>query len=203
VLELVAVLSNGGWCRTSYLSRTIGSYIRPEIAWRTGQGNINCGQRLYVNAKLLAWERVDRVGKRRNGKFVEWRLAKSDWTLPYLLALIEILREQAKAHSWLPVRRSRILDRIEQEQEIVRLQKEGLSQRQIAQKLGCHQSTVSLVLKASAVQVTSDEYSSLSLLHRVAIAGAPLEKQPEIARKVTEQRLTLEQTRKIVRRMRG
>ena len=147
VLELVAVLSGGNWCRTSHLGRAAGSYIRPEVAWRAGHGNITEGQRLYVNTKLGVWERVGRVEKRRNGKFVEWRLAKSEWVIPYLKALIEILREQAENQSRLPVRKSRVLERAEREREILRLHREGFSQREIAERVGCHHRTVGRVLK--------------------------------------------------------
>lgn len=152
VLELVVVLSEGNWCRTSYLGRAAGSYLRPEIAWRKGRGNISEGQRLIVDDKLNDWERAGRVEKRRNGKFTEWRLAKSEWVIPYLKALIEILREQAVSQSRLPARKSRVLERIEREGEILRLQREGFSQRQIAQKVQCCQATVSLVLKAPKIR---------------------------------------------------
>ena len=60
---------------------------------------------------------------------------------------------------------------------------------------------MALVLKASRVQVSSDEYSLLPLLHRVAIADAPPEKQPEIAKAVVEKKLTEEETRTLVQAM--
>lgn len=148
VLELVMLLSDGNWHRTSYLGIAAGKYLRPEIAWRTGHGNIGQGQRLYVNNKLEVWQRIGRVEKRRNGKFVEWRLAKSEWVIPYLKALIETLREQAENQSRLPVGKSRVLERIERKQAIIRLRREGFSLRQIAEKVGCHHSTVIEYLKA-------------------------------------------------------
>lgn len=149
VLELATLLSDGDWCRTTYLGIAAGKYLRPEIAWRFGRGNITGGQRLYINQRLDVWERAGRVEKRRNGKFVEWRLAKSDWVIPYLRVLIEILREQAKSHYGPSDRKSRTLERIGREQEILRLRKEGFSLRQIAEKVGCHHSTVIAYLKAA------------------------------------------------------
>jgi len=98
VLELATLLSDGNWYRTSYLGVAAGKYLRPEIAWRSGQGNTKEGQRKFINTKLNRWLRWGRVEKRRNGNFAEWRLAKSEWVTPYLRALIEILREQAKSH---------------------------------------------------------------------------------------------------------
>lgn len=203
VLELVMLLSDGNWHRTSYLGIAAGKYLRPEIAWRTGHGNISQGQRLYVNNKLDVWQRIGRVEKRRNGKFVEWRLATNDWLFPYLRALIEILREQAKQGHGQPVEENpTLLARIEREREILRLHREGLSARRIAELLGCNQTTVSRVLKAFEVQVANDAAASLSLRHRVAIADAPREKQAEIVKTVTENRLTVEKTKQLVRLVR-
>lgn len=145
VLELAALLGDGAWHRTTYLGIAAGKYLRPEIAWRFGRGNITGGQRLYINQKLDVWERAGRVEKRRNGKFVEWRLAKSDWALPYLRALIEILKGTLENHS----KPSVAVRKSERKREILRLRKEGFSQRQIAQKVQCCQATVFLVLKAS------------------------------------------------------
>ncbi|GEM_PF-4874934 len=90
------------------------------------------------------------------------------------------------------------LKRQERERAILRMSEAGLSTYQIANIIGCHQSTVSLVLKASKTRVVSDEYSSLPLVHRVAIADAPPEKQPEIAKAVVKKKLTEKETRKLV-----
>jgi ParB-like chromosome segregation protein Spo0J len=93
------------------------------------------------------------------------------------------------------------LKKHERNRAILRLSDAGLSTHQVANILGCHQSTVSLVLKASRVQVTGDEYSSLPLLHRVAIADAPPDKQPEIAKTVMEKRLTEKETKNLIQAM--
>lgn len=202
VLELVMLLSDGSWHSTGHLGIAAGKYMRPEIAWRTGKGNINYGRRLYVNHRLNSWERIGRIEKRRNGKFTEWRLGKAEWVVPYLRVLVETLREQLDRHSSPPSGKSRV-ERVEREQEILRLSKEGFSQRQIAEKVGSFQSFVSYVLKASRARIGGDKIlSPLPLLHRTAIADAPPEKQPEIARVVAEQRLTLEQTKRLVRQAR-
>lgn len=149
VLELATLLSDGKWHRTSYLGIAAGKYIRPEIAWRVGRGNISQGQRLFVNIKLDKWERAGRVAKRRNGKFTEWTLTKTEWVIPYLRVLIETLQKQAQNHFEPLTRRSRLVERAERDREILRLRGERLSQTQIAERLGCHQSTVSLVLRAA------------------------------------------------------
>jgi len=204
VLELAALLSDGNWYRTGYLGIAAGKYLRPEIAWRTGHGNISQGQRRYVNNKLDVWQRAGRVEKRKNGKFVEWRLATSDWLFPYLRALIEILREQAKQGHGQPVEKNPTLSgRIEREREIVRLHREGLSTRRTAELLGCHHSTVSRVLKAFEVQAGNVAAAPLSLRHRAAIADAPRDRQAEIVKSVIERRLTVEKTRQLVRLVRG
>lgn len=46
--------------------------------------------------------------------------------------------------------------------------------------------------------MVAGEYSPLLLLHRVAIADAPLEKQQEIAKTVAEKKLTEKETKKLV-----
>lgn len=199
VLELAMLLSDGNWHSTGYLGVAAGKYMRPEIAWRIGKENINHGRRLFINVRLDMWERAGRIAKRRNGKFTEWRLAKSEWVIPYLKALIEILREQAENHSRLPVGKSRALERIEREQEILRLQKEGFSHRQIAERLECSRMSVSRVVKASKADVGDVTAVTLPLRQRLAIADAPLEKQAEIAKTVAEKRLTVEETKKLVR----
>jgi transposase len=119
--------------------------------------------------------------------------------IPYLRALIEILREQAKNRYGPSVGKSRKLERIEREQQILRLHREGFSQRQIAERLGCHHKTVALVLKALTAKIERGEYSPLPLLHRAAIADAPAEKQAEIAKAVVAKRFTVEETKKLVR----
>lgn len=149
MLELAALLSDGNWHSTSYLGVAAGKYLRPEIAWRTGRGNINQGQRLYTNWKLKLWRQMGRVESRRNGKFVEWRLINSQWVVLYLRALIDILREQAENRSRPLIGKNRMLERIEREREILRLHKEGFSQRQIAERVGCHHVSVHRVLKAA------------------------------------------------------
>jgi ParB-like chromosome segregation protein Spo0J len=90
------------------------------------------------------------------------------------------------------------LKRPEREKAILKLSQDGLSTRQIAEVLGCNHKTVALVLKASKAQVVTGEYSPLPLLHRVAIADAPPEKQPEIAKAVAEKRLTEKETKTLV-----
>jgi len=195
-------LSDGNWWRTTSLGHAAGQYIRPEIAWRAGHGNINEGQRVIVNNKLGQWKRLGRVEKRRKGRFVEWRLSNNGWALPYLKALIEILKEQTENHSGLPVRKSRVLERAEREEQILRLHKQGLSQHQIAERLGCSQFIVNCVLKAAAADIPTDLYKSLPLVHRVAIAAAPREKQPEIARMVADNKLTMATIKKLVGKVR-
>jgi hypothetical protein len=200
VLELATLLSDGSWYTTSYLGVAAGKYLRPEIAWRTGQGNTKQGQRQYINTKLDVWLRCGRVEKRRNGNFTEWRLAKSEWVVPYLRALIEILREQAKSHYEQPVGRGRsLLERIEREQEILRLHREGFSQRQIGERLKCDHTSVFRVLKASKAQIDAGAIAPLPLYQRMAIADAPPEKEQEIAKVVVAKRLTLKETKKLVR----
>lgn len=146
VLELATILSDSKWHRTTYLGLAAGKYMRPEIAWRTGHGSIEQGQRRSVNIKLNVWERMGRVEKRRNGKFVEWRLAETEWVIPYLRALIEIMREQMDRSSPSPRKGGR-LERAERKREIMRLHKEGFSLRQIGGKVGCHHKTVWQYLK--------------------------------------------------------
>jgi predicted transcriptional regulator len=197
VLELAMLLSDGNWHTTSYLGVAAGKYLRPEVAWRTGRGDISRGQRLYVNNKLDVWERAGRVEKRRNSKFTEWRLAKSDWVLPYLRTLIEMLKEQAKNGYGQLVGRKRTSP--EREGEILTLHRQGLSAHRIAELLGCHQTTVSRVVKAFAVQVGGDAAASLSLRHRAVIADAQPEKQAGIVRSVIEKKLTVQETKRLVR----
>lgn len=195
MLELVTLLSDGNWYRTRYLGITAGKYLRPEVAWRSGQGNIVKGQRKYINAKLSVWVRFGRVEKRGNGRFTEWRLAKSEWVILYLKALIDILREQAKTPYGPSDRKSRTLE----EHEILRLHRGGSSQRQIADSLGCSHMSVYRVLKAAKANIGNVTAVTLSLRQRMAIADAPPERQLEIAKAVVEKRLTEKQTKRLVK----
>jgi ParB-like chromosome segregation protein Spo0J len=90
------------------------------------------------------------------------------------------------------------LKRRERDRAILRMSEASLSAHQIANIIGCHQTTVSRILKAATAQIPSDAAASLPLLHRVAIADAPPEKQPEIAKTVAEKKLTEKETKTLV-----
>jgi ParB-like chromosome segregation protein Spo0J len=85
----------------------------------------------------------------------------------------------------------------ERERAILRLSKDGLSARQIADILSCHHASVSRILKAAEVR-TGVADTTLPLVHRVAIASAPPEIQPQIAKAVAEKKLTEKETKKLV-----
>lgn len=93
------------------------------------------------------------------------------------------------------------LKRQEREKAILKLEKDGLSLREIADILGCHYASVSRILKAAKAETGSVAAATLPLLHRVAIADAPPEKQPEIAKAVVEKTLTENETKTLVEAM--
>lgn len=86
----------------------------------------------------------------------------------------------------------------EREKAILRLSQDGLSARQIAEILECHHASVSRVLKAAQARKGSVADATLPLVHRVAIADAPPEKQPEIAKAVAEKNLNEKETKTLV-----
>jgi ParB-like chromosome segregation protein Spo0J len=87
---------------------------------------------------------------------------------------------------------------LEREKAILRLSQDGLSARQIAEILQCHHTSVLRILKASKTQVDTGAIAPLPIQHRIAIADAPPEKQPEVAKAVVEKKLTERGTKTLV-----
>lgn len=90
---------------------------------------------------------------------------------------------------------------LEREKAILRLSQDGLSARQIAEILQCHHTSVLRILKASKTQVDTGAIAPLPIQHRIAIADAPPEKQPEIAKAVADKKLTEKETKTIIEAM--
>jgi ParB-like chromosome segregation protein Spo0J len=93
------------------------------------------------------------------------------------------------------------LKRTEREKAICKLYEEGYKEQQIADLVGCGRVSVWRVLKAAKAKTGTVSIETLPIQHRVAIADAPPEKQPEIAKAVAEKKLTEKETRDLVHAM--
>jgi ParB-like chromosome segregation protein Spo0J len=86
----------------------------------------------------------------------------------------------------------------DRERAILRLVKQGFTEQQVADSLGCSRMSVHRVLKAAKANTRDVTAVTLPLRQRLAIAEAPPEKQPEIAKAVAEKKLTVKETEKLV-----
>lgn len=175
-------LDAGIWPRDREDKETVDRYAEifhelPPIAVQKGTGKLIDGwHRFYAASKLGLLE-------------VEVEEAE----VPDSLLYAEAVRRNLK-HG-LPLKRQ------EREKAILRLEKDGFSLREIASTLGCHYASVSRILKAAKAETGSVAAATLPLLHRVAIAGAPAQKQPDIAKAVAEKTLTEKETKALVKAM--
>lgn len=90
------------------------------------------------------------------------------------------------------------LKREEREEAVARLKRDGLSIEEIARALSISDRTVQRILKAKHIDTGGVTAVTLPLAHRVAIADAPADKQPEIAKTVAEKKLTENETKTLV-----
>lgn len=167
------------WPRTKEDKETVNRYAEifeelPAVAVQKGTGKLIDGwHRFYAASKLGLTE-----------------VHTEEVEVPDNLVFAEAIKRNLK-HG-LPLKKQ------ERDTAILKLSRAGLSSRRIAEILGCHYSTVSIVLKASKAQVGTVEYSTLPLVQRATIADAPPEKQPEIAQAVAEKNLTEKETKTLV-----
>jgi ParB-like chromosome segregation protein Spo0J len=89
----------------------------------------------------------------------------------------------------------------EREEAVTRLKQDGLSIEKIASVLGISDRTVQRILKARRLDTGGVTAVTLPLAHRVVIADAPPEKQPEIAKAVIDKRLTEKEAKRLVEAM--
>lgn len=149
----------------------------PPIAVQKGTGKLIDGwHRFYAASKLgLSEVQVEEVD------------------VPDNLVFAEAVKRNLK-HG-LPLKRE------EREKAVAKLKRDGLSIEEIACALSISDRTVQRILKARRIDTGRVTAVTLPLAHRVAIADAPAEKQPEIARTVAEKNLTEKETKTLVQAM--
>jgi ParB-like chromosome segregation protein Spo0J len=170
------------WPRSREEKETVDHYVEifeelPPIAVQRGTGKLIDGwHRFYAASKLgLSDVQIEEVD------------------VPDNLLFAEAVKRNLK-HG-VPLKRQ------ERERAIIKLSQDGLSIRQICEVLGCGIGSVSRVLKAAKAETGSVPSGTLPLLHRVSIANAPPEMQPEIAKAVVEKKLTEKETKRLVEAM--
>lgn len=170
------------WPRTREDKETVDHYAEifeelPPIAIQKGTGKLIDGWHRYYAASRLG------LGE----------LQVEEVEVPDNLVFAEAVKRNLK-HG-LPLKQE------EREEAVARLKRDGLSVEEIASTLGISDRTVQRILKARRTNTGGVTTVTLPLAHRVAIADAPPDKQPEIAKAVTKKRLTEKETKNLVQAM--